>query len=259
MKELSVEEKAKAYDKAIKKAAALYKASEPMSGCNVIIETLFPELAESEDEKIKNRLIKLIKMSNEFGGFALHKWEADEMLTWLEKQAEHANFLSKIQVGDKVTRNEDGVLVNLSQLKRVAKPRKKQCEQKLEMKSAEESLGIDSDTYNKIVDECIFGEQKPEENKGNIGGISSNWSEEDEYKYNTILHHLDLQKEKYKKECNQEEQDRYQCLYDWLKSLRPQNHWKPSDEQMMALLYHCSNGSVLTSLYNDLNKLKKGE
>lgn len=24
-----------------------------------------------------------------------------------------------------------------------------------------ESLGIDSDTYNKIVDECIYGEQKP--------------------------------------------------------------------------------------------------
>jgi hypothetical protein len=46
------------------------------------------------------------------------------------------------------------------------------------------------------------------------------WSEEDEYKYNTILHHLDLRKEKYKKECNQEEQDRYQCLYDWLKSIK---------------------------------------
>lgn len=84
----TIEEKAKAYDEAIKKAAALYKASEPMSGCNVIIETLFPELAESEDEKIKNRLIKLIKMSNEVGGFALHKWEADEMLAWLEKQGE---------------------------------------------------------------------------------------------------------------------------------------------------------------------------
>ena len=35
----------------------------------------------------------------------------------------------------------------------------KQCEQKI--KTTEESLGIDSDTYNKIVDECIYGEQKP--------------------------------------------------------------------------------------------------
>jgi hypothetical protein len=31
----------------------------------------------------------------------------------------------------------------------------------IEMKSAEESLGIDSDTYNEIVDECIYGENKP--------------------------------------------------------------------------------------------------
>lgn len=35
----------------------------------------------------------------------------------------------------------------------------KQGEQKI--KTTEESLGIDSDTYNKIVDECIYGEQKP--------------------------------------------------------------------------------------------------
>lgn len=45
-----------------------------------------------DDEKIKNRLIKLIKMSSEVGGFALHKWEADEMLTWLEKQGEHSIY-----------------------------------------------------------------------------------------------------------------------------------------------------------------------
>lgn len=38
----------------------------------------------------------------------------------------------------------------------------KQCEQKI--KTPEESLGIDSDTYNKIVDECIYGEQKPTDN-----------------------------------------------------------------------------------------------
>ena len=35
----------------------------------------------------------------------------------------------------------------------------KQYEQKI--KTPDESLGIDSDTYNKIVDECIYGEQKP--------------------------------------------------------------------------------------------------
>lgn len=128
-------DKAKAYDEVLTKAAALYKASEPMSGCNVILETLFPELTESEDEKVRKELIKHLK--------ELSDWKEDEVIpvknpsyyrqwaSWLEKQAEHANFLSKIQVGDKVTRNEDGVLVNLSQLKRVAKPRERQGEKNL--------------------------------------------------------------------------------------------------------------------------------
>ena len=49
----------------------------------------------------------------------------------------------------------------------------KQCEQKI--KTPEESLGIDSYTYNKIVDECIYGEQKP------------TWSEEDEEIYRKCI------------------------------------------------------------------------
>ena len=159
----TIEQKARAYDEVIRKLRGMMPNWERLSynGKTFLQDLIYiiPELAESEDEKIRNSLINLIKMSSEFGGFALHKWEADEMLAWVEKQGEHANFRNKIQVGDKVTRNEDGVLVNLSQLKRVAKPRKKQCEQKLEMKTAAESLAVDSETYNKIIDECIFGDQ----------------------------------------------------------------------------------------------------
>jgi hypothetical protein len=90
------------------------------------------------------------------------------------------------------------------------------------------------------------------------------WSEKDEYNYNTILHHLDLRKEKYKKECNQEEQDRYQGLYDWLKSIRPQTTWKPSDEQM-ELLSEVQNALLGKDCHNrftdfmwELKKLKEG-
>ncbi len=53
-----------------------------------VVDKIFPELKESEDERIRGRLINLVKMSNEVGGFALHKWEADEMIAWLEKQGE---------------------------------------------------------------------------------------------------------------------------------------------------------------------------
>lgn len=48
----------------------------------------------------------------------------------------------------------------------------KQGEQKhVEMKTAEESLGVSSKEYNKIVDECVYGEQKPVEY--HCTGISS--------------------------------------------------------------------------------------
>lgn len=57
----------------------------------------------------------------------------------------------------------------------------------------------------------------------------------------------------------------------WLKSLRPQSRWKPSDEQMKALKYaikRWENGQgvacpssfkyyLITDLYNDLKKLKE--
>ena len=83
---MTPEQKAKAYDEVIGKAAALYKASEPMSGCNVIIETLFPELAESEDERIikaiKSAVLQLtdIYLQEKYG------LKQSDCIAWLEKQ-----------------------------------------------------------------------------------------------------------------------------------------------------------------------------
>lgn len=117
MKELSIQEKATRYDEVINRMKH-YVIDE--YGCSRIkVADVFPELKESEDEKwIPKEIIKYLKEKGDFRSC----W-----IAWLEKQCEHASFLSKIQVGDKVTRNEDGVLVNLSQLNRVAN---KQCEQK---------------------------------------------------------------------------------------------------------------------------------
>lgn len=88
MKELTIEQKAQRYDEAIKKAKDFYKGYKQRDNQLYAndLETTFPELRESKDEKIRQKFIKLVKMSNEVGGFALHKWEADEMLAWLEKQ-----------------------------------------------------------------------------------------------------------------------------------------------------------------------------
>ena len=89
-----------------------------------VINDLFPELAESEGEKVREEIMALIEWSKSYSASGITNDDAKKMLAWLERQGEHANFRNKIQVGDKVTRNEAGVLVNLSQLNRVAKKMK---------------------------------------------------------------------------------------------------------------------------------------
>ena len=51
-------------------------------------ERYFPELQKSNDDKIRESIMNLVKKSKEQGGYALQKWEADDMLAWLEKQGE---------------------------------------------------------------------------------------------------------------------------------------------------------------------------
>ena len=114
MKELSIEEKAKAYDEALARANEMIKSMTNIGGVAKVddIQHIFPELKESEDEKwIPKEIIKYLKEKGDFRSC----W-----IAWLEKQGVHAKFINGIKVGDKVTRNEYGVLVNLSQLNRVA-------------------------------------------------------------------------------------------------------------------------------------------
>lgn len=118
----TIEEKAKAYDEALERARQIH--NEGKAQCFDVMTKVFPELAESEDEKIMKELIRIVD------GYFSDKTSQQRKayIAWLEKQGEHYNFRQKIQVGDQVTRNEDGVLVNLSQLKRVAKPEQKPIE-----------------------------------------------------------------------------------------------------------------------------------
>ena len=85
---MTQEEKAKAYDEALEKANALYKTAEPMSGCNVILETLFPELKESEDEKMRKTLIAYLKKFSETDSLEPAEINLKKYIAWLEKQGE---------------------------------------------------------------------------------------------------------------------------------------------------------------------------
>ena len=42
---------------------------------------------------------------------------------------------------------------------------------------------------------------------------------------------------------------------NWLKSLRPQSHWKPNEEQLKQLSKYCIDNRILTELYEQLKAL----
>ena len=97
----------------LEEAKRLYKTAN--ADQRYVLESLFPELKEPEDEKIRKYPIDVV---NDYCKGSEH----DGCIAWLEKQGEQKPVF--------------------------------------EIKTPEESLGINSDTYNKIVDECIYGEQK---------------------------------------------------------------------------------------------------
>lgn len=117
MKELSIQEKATRYDEALKEAVIAHKDED--RHLKATLEIIFPELKESEDERMIQYFKDLAPFDKADELYEKYGFSHKDAIAWLEKQ----------------------------------------CEQKI--KTPEESLGIDSDTYNKIVDECIYGEQKP--------------------------------------------------------------------------------------------------
>ena len=84
---MTTEEKAKAYDEALERARKAYNAIPPESrGARKIIEDAFPELRESEDEKIRRTLVEYFGPSAQLDlvrGVPIQK-----IRDWLEKQKE---------------------------------------------------------------------------------------------------------------------------------------------------------------------------
>ena len=113
---MTQEEKAKAYDKAIGRAKESYHRFEGKTVhydlVKLDLEDMFPELKESEDERIRKKLISLVenwKIYNpkspfdDYPVYTSDKNTVDKILAWLEKQGEQkpANKTEpKFKVGD---------------------------------------------------------------------------------------------------------------------------------------------------------------
>ena len=74
------------YNLALERARALMTNQNPPAFDKHLIEMVFPELAESEDEKIRKTLIEYIKGIKSWNYFlGISK---EQMIAWLEKQSE---------------------------------------------------------------------------------------------------------------------------------------------------------------------------
>lgn len=89
MKELTIEQKAKAYDEAIKRAEAVIKVAQNQKEIYDCVTTILPELSENEDERIRKALISgmnALKENQRSETFATIPIE--DCIAWLEKQGE---------------------------------------------------------------------------------------------------------------------------------------------------------------------------
>ena len=97
---MTQEEKAMAYDEAVKKAEEIikyYKTHNRSDEASIEdLETIFPELKEGEDERIKKEILELVSISGNGNQF-------EEIKDWLEKKIEKKTIINpKFRVGDEI-------------------------------------------------------------------------------------------------------------------------------------------------------------
>lgn len=80
---MTTEEKAKRYNEALERAREWYNETEPDS-YTCIVESIFPELKESKDEKIRKEIISAVNIY--CSEYSRGTKVREDMLAWLEKQ-----------------------------------------------------------------------------------------------------------------------------------------------------------------------------
>jgi hypothetical protein len=222
MKELSIEEKAKAYDEAIEKIQKYVKDD---YGCTRLRpEDIFPELKENEDERIRKAIKYCIKQGF-IGCGKIENVTPDECLAWLEKQGEQEETLC-----DKCKKTQPShSCQDITALGRCALEKQGEYKPAFNIDipfGAKDSELMEASYYipegfhveikgNNVV--IKKGEQKPA------------WSEDDKVMLDDIIDFFENGTVKLQHDLS---------LYaSWLKSIRPQNTWKPSGEQMAALKF----------------------
>lgn len=227
------------YEKAYKNALQLARSYYD-KGTNEFLDTIFPELTESEDERIREDIMEAVEnwLRNVVRPLILKKQK--------EQNAEpfscgHENGLSE-KPNNQWSEEDENTLRAIHRL--------------IGLGYSEKIMDAQTTTdMREWVNNHFRPQQKQE------------WSEEDKKMLDECVIALSNWRDAVSNYGH--EVAPCQRLIDWLKSLRPQPHWKPSEEQMNYLRAEVSEAKrkheasvsgytparILESLYNDLKKL----
>lgn len=248
MEVLSLEEKAKRYDEAIE---VIRKCETDKYGCVIGIKPsdIFSELKEDELTWLK----RFIKEEIDCLRYDIRDYKdsakldnLQRALAWVEKQGEYINFRNTAKVGDRITKSEEGVLVNLSQFERMAnKDKKQELEDNLNKALEKET----PESWNKFLDEQgeqnavepddLIEESYQQQADDLIDMVTENpaWSEEDERNLQGIIDEIEANKN----QAPDYDLATYDRFLSWLKSLKDRvgcevdytttKEWSEEDEE----------------------------
>ena len=92
---MTEKEKAVAYDKALERARAINNGKDvDVESGTTICEYIFPELKESEDEKIRKEIISILRNTY----WTSNRNRFNELVAWLEKQGEDKKEINNFDV-----------------------------------------------------------------------------------------------------------------------------------------------------------------
>ena len=276
MKELSIEEKAQAYDEAKARISIAYNNNRCTIG---FMNEIFPELKESEDERIRKELIEQVvyiipnndEVDSEGNVLPTYQKRIDKYRAWLEKKGEQKPA-DKIQLGKKykciasprysafvkgeIYKPEDKFLCSLMNF----------CYDCFEPIEDGEKKSADKAESNLLTVERAK-EMSPFMRSGFENEYAA-WSEEDEKTWKELIEEVKDQLDSVPSpDCMGKEDEKVlkqlTRWLDWLKSLKDRHTWKPSDEQMDMLAKVCSTlhltsgeNEIMESIYDALKKLK---
>lgn len=196
-------EKAKAYDEAIERAKKELNTcgSQDCDAARQIFR-FFPELKESEDERIRQELIAfLIYYNTGQGKRVVH---CDDWISWLEKQGETSPVLSNSSnIGKDAWSEED---------KRIS----------IEIKCLINNYRTGDDEHKL----CSWIDNLKDRLQPQP---KQEWSEYDKIQLSEAIQMIEANGTWIRSE------DAVKKVSNWLKSLKPKSHWKPSEKQMKGM------------------------